>query len=76
MDDYSDMIALSRPQYDDLPPMPVSDRAAQFSPFAALVGYDDAVDETARLTDSKSPGFALFKFSCKTKIKGRHSRLT
>ncbi len=53
MDDYSDIIALSRPQYDDLPPMPVSDRAAQFSPFAALVGYDDAVDETARLTDSK-----------------------
>ena len=29
------------------------DRAAQFSPFAALVGYDDAVAETARLTDSK-----------------------
>ena len=30
------------------------DRAAQFSPFAALVGYDDAVAETARLTDSKA----------------------
>lgn len=29
------------------------DRAAQFSPFAALTGYDDAVKETARLTDSK-----------------------
>ena len=33
--------------------MPMSDRAAQFSPFAALVGYDDAVAETARLTDSR-----------------------
>lgn len=33
--------------------MPVADRAAQFAPFAALVGYDDAVRETARLTDSK-----------------------
>ena len=29
------------------------DRAAQFSPFAALTGYEDAVTETARLTDVK-----------------------
>ncbi len=28
-------------------------RAAQFAPFAALTGYEDAVRETARLTDSK-----------------------
>ena len=28
-------------------------RAAQFAPFAALTGYDEAVEETARLTDSK-----------------------
>lgn len=28
-------------------------RAAQFAPFAALTGYDDAVEETARLTDRK-----------------------
>ena len=45
---------LSRPRYDDFPPMSAADRAAQFSPFAALVGYDDAVAETARLTDSKA----------------------
>lgn len=31
-------------------PMPMEDRAAQFSPFAVLTGYDDAVRETARLT--------------------------
>jgi hypothetical protein len=33
--------------------MSIHDRAAQFSPFAALVGYDAAVEETARLTDSR-----------------------
>ncbi len=53
-DNYDDIKHLTRPQYDDLPPMSMSDRAAQFSPFAALVGYDDAVAETARLTDSKA----------------------
>lgn len=50
---YDDIKYLSRPQYDEFPPMSMHDRAAQFSPFAALVGYDDAVAETARLTDSK-----------------------
>ncbi|WP_028505156.1 hypothetical protein [Ruminococcus sp. FC2018] len=52
-DNYNDIKQLSRPRYYDLHPMPMSDRAAQFSPFAALTGYGDAVDETARLTDSK-----------------------
>ena len=33
--------------------MALSDRAAQFSPFAALTGYEDAVKETARLTGEK-----------------------
>jgi len=33
------------------PPMPVQQRAAQFSPFAALVGYDDCLYEEMRLTD-------------------------
>ena len=52
-DNYDDIKNLTRPQYDDLHPMSMHDRAAQFSPFAALVGYDDAVAETARLTDSR-----------------------
>ena len=52
-DNYDDIKHLTRPQYDDLPPMSMHDRAAQFSPFAALVGYDNAVAETARLTDSR-----------------------
>ena len=53
-DNYDDIKRLTRPQYDDLHPMSMLDRAAQFSPFAALVGYDDAVAETARLTDSRA----------------------
>lgn len=52
-DNYDDIKHLTRPQYDDLHPMSMHDRAALFSPFAALVGYDDAVAETARLTDSR-----------------------
>jgi len=53
MRDYSDIKMLRRPQYPDLPPMSIHDRAAQFSPFAALVGFEDAVTETERLTDSR-----------------------
>ena len=53
LQNYDYMKHFSRPQYDDLYPMPMPDRAAQFSPFAALVGYGDAVDETARLVDSR-----------------------
>ena len=53
-DTYDDIKHLTRPQYDDLHPMSMHDRAAQFSPFAALVGYGDAVAETARLTDSRA----------------------
>ena len=50
---YNEIMNISRPHYADLPQMSASDRAAQFSPFAALVGYDEAVDETARLTQDR-----------------------
>ena len=53
-DNYDDIKHLTSPQYDDLHPMSMHDRAAQFSPFAALVGYGDAVAETARLTASRA----------------------
>ena len=49
---YDDILTRERPR-GKRQPMPVSDRAAQFAPFAALTGYDEAVAETARLTDSK-----------------------
>ena len=35
------------------PQMPMSDRAAQFAPFAALTGYDAEIKETGRLTDER-----------------------
>ena len=50
---YDDIIHLSRPKSKKHPPMPMIDRAAQFSPFAALTGYDAAIKETGRLTDER-----------------------
>ena len=51
--DYSDIKDKCRPYYEDFPRMSRHDRAAQFAPFAALTGYDDAVCETARYTDHR-----------------------
>lgn len=51
---YDDIIDLPHPTSERHPRMPMANRAAQFSPFAALSGYDDAVKETARLTGSKA----------------------
>lgn len=51
---YADIIHLSRPVSTRHLPMSMHDRAAQFSPFAALTGYDAAILETARLTDRQT----------------------
>ncbi len=48
---YKDMLHLPHPVSVTHPRMSLQNRAAQFSPFAALTGYDDALRETARLTD-------------------------
>ena len=53
MNPYEEIINLPHHVSNKRPQMPMSDRAAQFSPFAALTGYEDAIDETARLTDSR-----------------------
>lgn len=50
---YDDIIDLPHHRSTKRPHMPLVDRAAQFSPFAALTGHGDAVKETARLVDSK-----------------------
>lgn len=46
---YDDIINLPHHVSDKHPRMPLSDRAAQFSPFAALTGHNDAIKETERL---------------------------
>lgn len=48
---YDDIIHLPHHVSAAHPPMPAADRAAQFSPFAALTGHDAAIKETARLTN-------------------------
>ena len=48
---YDDIINLPHHVSATRPQMPMIDRAAQFQPFRALTGYEDAVQETARQTD-------------------------
>ncbi len=50
---YDDIINLPRHVSKKRPPMANIDRAAQFAPFAALTGHEDAVKETARLTEER-----------------------
>lgn len=50
-DGYEDILHFPRHVSVRHTPMPREDRAAQFSPFAALTGYDAAIRETARLTE-------------------------
>lgn len=50
---YEDIIYLPHPVSRNHLPMPVGDRAAQFAPFAALTGYEEAVEEAARLTECR-----------------------
>lgn len=50
---YDSIINLPHHVSKTRPQMPMSDRAAQFAPFAALTGYDSAIRETGRLTDEK-----------------------
>lgn len=45
---YDDIIDLPHPTSKRHPRMPMSDRAAQFAPFAALTGFDGVIAKTAR----------------------------
>ena len=53
MSKYDEIINLPHHVSATRPQMPMSDRAAQFAPFAALTGYDDVIDEAGRLTERR-----------------------
>lgn len=50
---YDDIINLENPTSKTHPRMSLYDRAAQFSPFAALTGHDAVIREAARVTEEK-----------------------
>ena len=52
--DYDDILRLSRPVSLRHARMSMVDRGAQFSPFAALVGYEKVLEESARLTEAET----------------------
>lgn len=52
-DSYKDIINLPNPKSSKHPHMARSKRAAQFSPFAALTGHDDAINEASRVRDRR-----------------------
>lgn len=52
MSKYDDIINLKRPESRHIP-MSITNRAAQFAPFSALTGYDEAIRETSRITSEK-----------------------
>ena len=47
-DSYEDIIGQPYPRPTSRPRMPILERAAQFSPFAALTGFDDCLTDTER----------------------------
>ena len=53
MGQYDDILHLPHHVSDHRTPMSAPDRAAQFSPFAALVGYDRVIEETGRMTETE-----------------------
>ena len=52
-DSYEDILFLEHPTSLRHPRMSVQNRAAQFAPFAALTGYEEALGETARQTSQR-----------------------
>ena len=51
---YADILMLPHHKAANRPHMSMHDRAAQFSPFAALTGFDGVIAETGRMTDQKA----------------------
>ena len=73
---YDDIILMAHHTSPTRPHMSMRDRAAQFAPFAALVGYDGMVEETARLTDSELElgEYDIGKIDTKLRILKQHEK--
>ena len=56
IEQYTDIIDLPRPEPRCCPRMPLEKRAAQFAPFAALTGYEEVVERTARQHEDSIEG--------------------
>lgn len=54
MENYEDIINLPHYEPKRHPRMSMWSRAAQFAPFAALTGYDDAIKESGRLVENQT----------------------
>lgn len=74
-DDYEDMIDLPHHVSSVRAQMPRINRAAQFMPFAALTGYEEAIRETARLTDGRIEldEDALLRLDAKLRLLQEHA---
>ena len=59
-DKYSDIINLPHHVSPNHPKMSMMQRAAQFAPFAALVGFEDSIEEESRLTHADEPSYCDF----------------
>ena len=73
---YADIIDLPHHVSKDRPHLSMHQRAAQFSPFAALVGYEDVIEETTRQTDAKRELDESEKTELNRKLNVIASRLT
>ena len=58
---YDDIIHLPYHQSAERPHMSLHDRAAQFAPFAALSGYEEAIEETVALTEAENDGIVALE---------------
>ncbi len=67
MDDYSDIINVKRP-ISKHEKMSIQKRASIFNPFAALTGYEEAINEAGRIVDKKSELTDDQKYDLDTKI--------
>ena len=58
---YDDIINLPHHQSAERPHMSLHDRSAQFAPFAALSGYEEAIEETVALTEAENDGIVALE---------------